>query len=342
MNRIVSIQLLRALACLLVLMVHMNMHNAITANALNGAIGVNVFFVISGYIIAASIGRLPEQGATKTFLINRFTRVGPYYYLLTLALAVTAWFKSGLLPTAQDVLASFLFVPRIGYDPVLELGWSLNHEVYFYLFVGLAAAFTRRVLWIAAAFAGLLLVLQLVPQPTGLLRAWGASINMEFLFGMLIYHFRDKVQTLFRHPAWAVLFLLALLPVMRETMDIPINAQFKAIDPALAYLRDTIFLYHAPFTLPRGLAYGLPAAAVFMAVLAQEPRLHRLSQKNLLVKIGDASFTLYLIQAIFLLLLIGNASLWLVLLISVACVCAALLIYPLENHLARLTKKLFT
>lgn len=115
----------------------------------------------------------------------------------------------------------------------------------------------------------------------------------------------------------------------------------SAIDAPLGYLRDTIFLYHAPFTLPRGLAYGLPAAGVFIAVLAQEPRLHRLSEKNLLVKIGDASFTLYLIQALFLTLLIESAPLWLILLTSVACVCAALLIFPLENHIARLTKKLF-
>jgi exopolysaccharide production protein ExoZ len=135
-TKIISIQVLRAIACLLVVQVHFFLHIPIINRDLCGAIGVDIFFIISGFIISASIDFLPKDEPVTTFFINRFSRVVPYYYFLT---AIFIGF-SYLLNTAFDthqVIKSLLFIPQVK-DPVLFLGWSLNHEVFFYAFVGIS------------------------------------------------------------------------------------------------------------------------------------------------------------------------------------------------------------
>ena len=87
------------------------------------SIGVDLFFVISGYIIASAVDKLPEQGKTKQFLINRFSRVAPYYYLLTfLAMVTMLFYFHGFRHIGfTKLIPSLLFFPQRS-DPVLFLG----------------------------------------------------------------------------------------------------------------------------------------------------------------------------------------------------------------------------
>src|SRR4028118_1191575 len=96
-GKIISIQFLRAIASLLVLQVHLFPYLPFINKFFCGAIGVDIFFVISGYIIADSVVRLPPKKSAATFLINRFSRVAPYYYLLTLIAAILIFFFSSNL-----------------------------------------------------------------------------------------------------------------------------------------------------------------------------------------------------------------------------------------------------
>jgi exopolysaccharide production protein ExoZ len=338
-NRIVSIQLLRALACLLVLQVHLSSFNPLTANILSGSIGVDVFFVISGYIIVSSAERLPEKGATRTFLINRFTRVAPYYYLLTLLYLVLSHFAMHEYHSMRDLAMSFLFLPT-GHEPVLPEGWTLQHEIVFYGFVGVALLFTRNLKRVALGFLVFFLLMQLVPPRFELVKQLKASINVEFFFGMLIYLYRDKLLPHFRSLAWLGAALVLLLLVMELAIEVPALERMKALDPPGGYFRDTLFFYRFPLTMPRGLGWGIPCAFLFVAILAQEVRLQRFDPSNLALRIGNASFTLYLLQHSFFALLFRYhvSNLLIIVAVGATLITVSLYVFPLESVLARNVK----
>jgi exopolysaccharide production protein ExoZ len=101
-----------------------------------GRLGVDVFFVISGFIITtiASDGRFDP----KQFLIRRAFRIVPAYWAATLlvtvlALAMPTQFKT-TVPTVEGLINSLLFIPSLDPKaPLLVLGWTLNFEAFFYV-----------------------------------------------------------------------------------------------------------------------------------------------------------------------------------------------------------------
>lgn len=342
-NRIVSIQLMRALACLLVLVVHLNTFNPLTANQLSGSIGVDIFFVISGFIIAASVERLPAERAIQTFALNRFSRVVPYYYLMTLFFVTVNYFANKVIPSLADIGKSFLFLPMgNGHDPVHPVGWTLNHEIFFYVFVSITLLISRNIKHIAALFFVLLVFIQIVPSRMSTIIEIQASINYEFLYGIFIYLMRDKFLPQFRSILWMCLAFVLLIVVMRISIEVPLTDEMKAIAPMGKYYRDTIFLYRFPITLPRGLFWGLPSAFLFISVLAQEFRINKMNDKNFVLKIGDASFTLYLLQHAFfaLLSMLAISNLFILAVFFCLIIIASIHIYTIESQIARLVKRM--
>ena len=171
-----SIQYLRGMAALAVAA----MHTGWTYSGI-GAAGVDVFFVISGFIMVHVSGREPQPGA---FLRARALRIVPLYWLVTaVALAVR---QDADLPR---VLSSLAFWPHAGFDgrdyPVVIQGWTLDFEVFFYLcFAGsLLLPPARRLVALTAAFAGLILAgLALHPSNVAV-KAYTSPMLLEFLAG---------------------------------------------------------------------------------------------------------------------------------------------------------------
>jgi exopolysaccharide production protein ExoZ len=138
-TQLLSIQYLRGLAALSVLVTHalqwplteMNM-----ALLKTGRLGVDVFFVISGFIITTIAGDGPIN--PKQFLVRRAFRILPAYWAATflitiLAIVIPAQFRT-TIPTIEGLIKSLLFIPSLEPKaPLLLLGWSLNFEVFFYL-----------------------------------------------------------------------------------------------------------------------------------------------------------------------------------------------------------------
>lgn len=119
-----SIQYLRGFAALAVVA----MHTGWTYSGI-GAAGVDVFFVISGFIMVHVSRR---EMTPADFLRARALRVVPLYWLLTLVGVALAG-----LDDVPRIMASLAFWPHAGFDgrdyPVLIPGWTLNYEVFFYL-----------------------------------------------------------------------------------------------------------------------------------------------------------------------------------------------------------------
>src|SRR5205085_6006264 len=165
-------------------------------NLLLGAAGVDLFFVISGFVMVYSsealFGRL--DGPVRFFL-RRLARIAPLYWVVTIAIILYIYAAHGAtlwtIYSPGSLLASFLFWPYPRLDglafPVHLLGWTLNYEMFFYAVFAFAILLPRRaaVATVCVAFAALVTIGQLysLPLPFGF---WANSIILEFCYGMLI------------------------------------------------------------------------------------------------------------------------------------------------------------
>ena len=175
-NRLAWLDVLRGLAALCVVFDHLSYYVlqparwAIYGWFDFGDYGVFVFFIISGYIVPASLER---KGSVRTFWVSRLFRLYPLY-LLAVGLAVALWLVhlGGLRGAGSDpetsVLSQLLMMSNVLAGPNLpNVVWSLSYEMVFYLL--LTALFTakvhRRSSWYALAFAAAAVALGgLLPQ----------------------------------------------------------------------------------------------------------------------------------------------------------------------------------
>lgn len=295
--KLVPVQLLRAFAALLVVMHHAQGEAIVlgvrAGRSLDGPAfepstlpwpaGVDVFFVISGFIIVHAAKPLYGQPGGRTrFLAHRIARLVPLYWLVTGIYLAFVLAMPGLLagepgrggPEPGYVVASFLFWPMSGPDgspqPLYSLGWTLNCEMAFYLLFAVGLGWGRRAAfaWIAAALSGLVAAYLLVPGLPMPLVFWGAPIVLEFALGAAIGLARAEGLRLSGIPSLCLAVAgLVLLSVTGE-----------------------------PDVLSRPLAYGLPACLLVMAAgLGPAERPGTTSPPmRWAAALGDASYALYL------------------------------------------------
>lgn len=285
-----NIQVLRAIAAFLVVVGH-SVHETEAISAVVGrpavdlsfvywGFGVDIFFVISGFIMVyTSVDLFGRPGAWRIFLARRLTRIVPLYWLLTTALLIGALLAPRLLNVPigdwQHVLASYLFIPsfRIPGEirPVMALGWTLNMEMFFYvLFAGaLFLPLRKGIAALALVLVGLAIVGIVFRPEQVLLAFWTQSIILEFLFGCL----------------------LAVAYLNGARLTAPVAIAMGALGFA-GMLR--IPGFDGQILLPDALRWGIPA----LLIVAAAALLHSESTSSRmtlwLVALGDASYSLYL------------------------------------------------
>lgn len=188
-----SIQYLRALAALSVVIYHASQWTSRTVDLFSA--GVDVFFVVSGFIMWRTTAPETSGGhiSPGRFLAKRAIRIAPLYWLITLGLTIAALIApsrfSDQQPTLSHVLLSLGFIqhfnPKGAPFPLLQLGWTLNYEVAFYLLFAVAMALPRAVRLRFLAFtlaSGALAGFLYFPAYTLLLN----PLLLEFLSGVLL------------------------------------------------------------------------------------------------------------------------------------------------------------
>lgn len=205
MPQLYGIQVLRALAALMVAVHHVQADAGFLAakaglpfqpsHALPWTAGVDLFFVISGFImVQSSAGLFGRPDGARLFIFRRIARIVPLYWaattlFLAVLLASPALVNSEMPSTAQ-IAASYLFWPTANaageLQPIYSLGWTLNYEMLFYALFGAALLLPARLVVpaIGAVLAVLVAAQALggpLPLPFGF---WGQPIVLEFAAGM--------------------------------------------------------------------------------------------------------------------------------------------------------------
>ena len=279
-----SVQALRGIAALLVVLFHISVFQVATPDGtrelLSGApalslgwVGVDVFFVISGFVMVYIGWSLPS-GARQSlkFLRRRALRIYPLWWAFA-GLAAVEFLLTGGRGLAY-IINSLLLVPQAT-SPVLEVGWTLIHEMYFYALFALALLLpARQRLAALLGWTALLLGANLVTPMPGAAEGWlslalsplGLEFSMGAAVGLLVLR---GIHREARAATWlgALLFAGALLypPAVMDTHS----------------------------TLGRILLFAAPTNLLLYGVVGLE-RTDRLHTPRPLRALGDWSYSLYL------------------------------------------------
>ena len=349
MSKLPHIQLLRAFAALCVVAFHAQNDASVVAARLGKAFtrseafpwlaGVDIFFVISGFIMVYASARLfgSAQGP-RIFLAHRIARIVPLYWATTMLYLAVVLLAPALLNSEYlapgFVTSSFLFIPAARPDglvqPLYSLGWTLNYEMFFYALFAIAVAFPRQRA-VAALIGALILIVGLgqtlapLPQP---LAFWSDPIILEFAFGMALGW--ASAEGFFLNGPARLAFAAGGLALL-------------ALDASQPWL----------MALPRPLAFGFPAAFLVTAAGLASPE--RRGAADALTRwgviLGDASYALYLLHPFVIralrelvtqTALSGLVGPWGLVTLSIACAAAAAMCvnWFFERPITRLARQL--
>lgn len=202
MAKLASIQILRIFAALLVVVAHFRQelkgYDPENIRMIDASFGVDLFFVISGFVISmASV----KQSNPFSFMSRRITRLVPLYWILTLFVFSLSFIFPQMLKSADldlaQLLKSLFFIPfqkESGLvQPVLFVGWTLNYEMFFYAVFALSLyLFDRPLLPLTVFFSALVLIGQTTAPEDTIAKFYTDSIILKFVAGMWIFAFYSK------------------------------------------------------------------------------------------------------------------------------------------------------
>lgn len=194
-KNLLSIQYLRALAALMVVLHHARGATPWLFNPLEKyeafAWGVDIFFVISGFVMYVAA----KQERPRDFLTKRIIRVVPLYWCATLALLLIHVRLNIADVTIEEwtvVVKSLAFIPHYSLElpsevfPYLIPGWTLNYEMLFYLIFFFGLFFGQLLSVVGVAIVGFFVLGCLVDFKNPVMSAYTSPMVLEFLTGIFL------------------------------------------------------------------------------------------------------------------------------------------------------------
>jgi exopolysaccharide production protein ExoZ len=286
-----GIQMLRGVAALMVVVHHATLSWATVVDPvrmpyawMNGAAGVDIFFVLSGFVMYVStVGREQTTHPARSFLERRFLRVVPLYWLAT-ALVLVKVFVENRNPALRIlsspphlqpayILSSFFLFPYKNsqgtVQPLLIVGWTLIYEMFFYLLFSVPLGLKIGVARFLTPVMVLLSVVGIFAKDSWPTVMWLASpLLLEFLSGLLL----------------GVMVVRGVS--LHSRLWIPL---------ALASSAYIFFFAKWQSNLGRVVFWGIPAFLLVLAVVGIDSLRGRL-WPGWILAVGDASYSLYLMH----------------------------------------------
>jgi len=279
-----NLHLLRVIAALGVVYFHITSEAGFGLDWDVGSRGVDVFFVISGFIIAYIATSKPDQ-----FLVRRVIRVVPFYWAATVFVFAIVAVVPHLFRTTQadltHLIYSLFFIPREAPDggmwPTLVLGWSLNYEMFFYVLFALSLRISQKHSpliccgWIIALF----IMLNTFAGGSPTMSFYGRPIVLEFCYGVGVFYLftwlDGRKATLAKYAAGKWVLVLVLV------------GSLVAINVLEQHYREEI---------SRAVIAGIPAFFIVLSALLLE-RIYGVATKNKTIYLlGEASYIVYLVH----------------------------------------------
>lgn len=283
-SELYGIQILRAVAALAVICHHtLEESNGATGRfspdwlTTSGASGVDIFFVISGFIMLhVSFWDGRAALTPGTFLFRRITRIYPFYWLCCLGmLSISAvGFLASHHFSTPTVVASLLLLPGA---EIIGVAWTLTYEIYFYLIFAV-------MLWLSLERAVLIAVTASIAFLYFLSRFLPGSETTTFLANPLPFEFCLGLCLAYAYGSLA-----------RRGSRWPVALPFAALGIALLTVAP-LYVAHPDTNglppLPRVAAWGIPATLIVASFL--NVGAPRSAVARFWVLLGDASYALYL------------------------------------------------
>lgn len=291
-EKLESIQMFRGIAALMVVVFHfrevlpLNYDNFIGHFIIRGYSGVDMFFVISGFIAYYTIKTSDYNGNYQGlyYFFKRIAKIIPLYYFFTLL-------SSGhTLESFYETLKSFLFIPiGLGRDgPIyggarVSQGWTLNYEMYFYILVSVSFLFGKFKWW----FTNITL-LSLVIAPT-------LFINLPASYNRMGFNFDNQYISLITNPINLEFILGIFAGYLYSRMNRKINLLWSLI--ILGTTVGYIVNFYDPFVFTsRITGWAIPASILIVSYLKLE-KSGKIKIPSFLIKTGNRSFSIYLVHA---------------------------------------------
>ncbi|HKT15530.1 MAG TPA: acyltransferase [Allosphingosinicella sp.] len=291
-SKLDSIQLLRGVGALLVVGLHINnwlyaqqarigiSHIAYFANWHQfGAVGVDIFFVISGLVIALTMARY--LGRTGVFLRQRFLRIAPLAYLFSALWILRLHLHDVSVPSA-GIWSTILLAPVLPdyHLPTLDVLWTLSFEFTLYLLT-CAVLLARKGPVTLLALLSLLATIGIFHSFSYPLLRWATHpLLYEFALGVLAYLLWQDG----RMPRWAI--VASGIAGAAALIGQAIVGSGVAANPALAIDGET--------ALRRVVQYAFPTFLLLNFLLTWQPARNWAVRLGTLI--GNASYSIYLVH----------------------------------------------
>jgi exopolysaccharide production protein ExoZ len=283
-KQLVLIQTFRGLAAILVLLFHvtsnfqkMMPHQTFLFSVFKfGFAGVDFFFVLSGFIICYSSYKVIQSGRYFKYIINRFIRIYPIYWVVFLFLLLPHILLPHFYNTSypinwESVSSALLLLPN--HEMINGVSWTLTFEVFFYLLFILIFSFrSLKLSFFMCSIYTLLIFVNLTSLKIHSLLL--SPLILEFFLGIAIYFIFEKMVFKVNE-----IFLLILGVSM-------------LIFSAMLVYKDYSIL--AP-DLDRVLLFGVPAFFIILGAINLEIK-KNIKIPTILLLIGNSSYSLYLIH----------------------------------------------
>lgn len=296
------IQTLRAFAAVYVMLFHcipfwQLLENETLSQVLiflsrHGYVGVDIFFVISGYVIGISIkNKKKDFREGGRFILKRLTRIySGYWPIFFLTILFSYWQIRPVENLKDKLFDSFFLLSKQPDKNILEVAWSLSYELNFYFFIFLTVFLVRKI-----SLKKMIIITVVVIMAYNLYWyvfykniIWGgvwplryemSGLTIEFLMG---------------------LYLSTIPKTTLQNKELITLFSFIAV---LSFIAGTHDMFFANYELLRTATFGVFACAIVaIAIILEESRFPSSQKINF---IGDSSYSLYLIHPL-LLALIGN------------------------------------
>lgn len=306
-SKINSVQLLRAIAIMLVVYAH-SIDAAINAGLSStqasfyylenwGAIGVDLFFVISGFIMTVILPLYMHANGWKTFFRKRLLRILPLYYLIS-AYLIFRTALDGHALDVSDVLISFFILPVFDTTtfsiPYIAVGWSLAYELYFYIIIAFLLAFAHNKIfrYILFLIPTISLIGFLTDADYILFKFVTSPLLLEFGLGIvagLIY--KNVVNTSMADRYLRVISVAVFIAGL-VAISFTIFIDTRTISEVAYLVRDN------NVAMQRAFIWGVSCFLFLLGVVLVE-NAFRIKIPKLFVSMGDASYSCYLVHTWF-------------------------------------------